>query len=82
MPPFVLVILLSGCNAFHLPQPEIHPIAGKSIMFIPEGCRIGEIETSENGVYFGESVLIEIMRMEEEKRKEEKRKREKDRVKL
>lgn len=71
---FFLTMTSSGCVVS--PQPELHPIAGTSVMFIPEGCKIGKITAPENGIYIGESKLLESMRQqqeEEEKRKEQSR---------
>jgi hypothetical protein len=63
---------MAGCTQRLTLQPEIHPTAGTSVMFIPKGCKIGGIEAPENGIYIGESKLIESMireREEENKRK-------------
>ena len=68
----IAALLIGGCSSY--PQPELHPIAGTSVMFIPEGCKIGEMPAPENGIYISESRLIELMRQqqkEEEKRREQ-----------
>lgn len=58
----IAIFSILGCASTVLTiQPEIHPIAGASLMFVPEGCKIGDIETLENGIYIGESILIESM---------------------
>lgn len=71
-------IIMAGCAAQlkATPQPEPHPIAGTSLMFIPEGCKIGDIVAPEDGVYIGESRLIEAMKQQQrEKEKRERQKR-------
>lgn len=65
-------IILTSCVPAS-PQPEFHPIAGKSVMFIPKGCKIGDVPAPENGIYIGGSKLIEQMlrQREEEKRRKQ-----------
>jgi len=71
----VLIVLaaIPGCLEQLAPQPELHPTAGASLMFIPEGCKIGNTTTSENGIYISESELIEIMIQQREEEEREQR---------
>lgn len=69
---FLTIAFVIGCVATL--QPEPHPIAGKSVMFIPEGCKIGDIKAPEDGIYIGESKLIESMKREREAEKRRKQK--------
>lgn len=61
-------VIMAGCAAQlrATPQPELHPIAGTSMMFVPKGCKIGDVLVPENGFYIGESLLIEQMLEERE----------------
>ena len=68
----LLIAFVIGCVSELLPQPKLHPVAGTSVMFVPEGCKIGDVITLENGIYISESKLIELIiqqREEEERRK-------------
>jgi len=57
----LLVFAIIGCAEQLTPQPQIHPTAGTSVMFIPKGTKIGDQIAPENGIYIGESKLIENM---------------------
>lgn len=60
------ILILAGCNEANLPQPEIM-IPGTNIWFIPEGTNIGEMEAPENGIYMGQSHILEAYRNREQK---------------
>lgn len=66
-------ILTAGCvSELKAIQPQLDPVEGTSVMFVPKGCKIGNIVVPENGIFVGESILIE--EMQKERREEEQRK--------
>ena len=68
---FLFVFAMIGCTEQLTIQPELHPTAGTSVMLIPEGCKIGDITTSEKGIYISESELIEAMRQQRKEEEQE-----------
>ena len=57
---FLLAIVsTSGCVPAD-PQPKFYSEQEKHIMFVPKGCRIGDIVAPEDGIFIGKSKIIDL----------------------
>ena len=70
---FFLAVALSGCVQELLPQPTFYSEIEKNIMFIPKGCRIGDIVAPEDGIFIGRSKIIDLQIIEVPVKKKQKK---------
>lgn len=71
-------IVIAGCIATHqqidTPQPTFYSPTEKHIMYIPKGCKIGDIIAPEDGIFIGRSRILDmrIVEVPEEKKQDKK----------
>lgn len=56
-----------------LPQPKFYSEIEKHIMFIPKGCKIGDIVAPEDGIFIGRSKIIDLQIIEVPVKKKQKK---------
>ena len=55
------------------PQPTFYSPTEKHIMYIPKGCRIGDIVAPEDGIFIGKSKIIDLRIIEVPVKKKQKK---------
>jgi len=70
---FIFLVLFGGCAVAGTPQPTLYSPDEKHIMFIPKGCRIGDIVAPEDGIFIGRSKIIDLQIIEVPVKKKQKK---------
>lgn len=66
----MMMVSQFGCSEQLTPQPKFYSEAEKHIMYIPKGCKIGDISAPEDGIFIGKSRILD-MRIIEVPRKQD-----------
>ncbi len=67
------ILALGSCAEELTLQPKFYSPTEKNIMYIPKGCKIGDIVAPEDGIFIGRSRIIDMRIIEVPVTKKEKK---------